>query len=204
MTAGGDSVNIIPEQVKLESYVRGASLPAIIAANQKINRALAAGAAALGAKALIIDRPGYAPLHNDSNLAELAKSCMEALVGPQRVSFTKKHSTGCTDMGDISCVMPAIHPSASGASGAAHSSEFHIADLEKACLNSAKAQMLLIDSLLQDDAANARQVLAKARPPYSSIKAYLAATEKLSYDLDSVVYRPDGSLEISAGPLNEL
>ena len=203
ITAGGSSVNIIPAEVKLESYVRGASMASILAANFKVNRALAAGAAALGARAKIIDRPGYAPLHNDANLAALAKECMEALAGPDRVSFTTRHSTGCTDMGDISCVMPAIHPYASGASGAGHSDEYHISDVEKACINSSKAQILLVDTLLQDDAAKARQVVAGAKPLYPSIKAYLEATERLSYDLDAVVYQPDGSMQLEPGPLPE-
>ncbi len=200
ITAGGSSVNIIPAEVKLESYVRGASMDSIIAANYKVNRALAAGAAALGARAKLIDRPGYAPLHNDKNLAALAQECMEALVGPDRVNFTRKHSTGCTDMGDVSCVMPAIHPYASGASGAGHSDEYKIADSEKACLNSARAQLLLIDALLQDDAARARQIVAAAKPPYSSISAYLEATEKLTCDLDAVAYQEDGSIKLQPGP----
>jgi amidohydrolase len=61
VTRGGASVNIIPDEVRLESYVRGASTDCIAQANKKVNRALAAGAAALGSKILISDRPGILP-----------------------------------------------------------------------------------------------------------------------------------------------
>ena len=42
ITEGGQAVNAIPEEVKIESYVRGASLEAIDQANRRINRAIAA------------------------------------------------------------------------------------------------------------------------------------------------------------------
>ena len=45
ITKGGGAVNAIPNDVRVESYVRGASVEAIVANNAKINRALAASAA---------------------------------------------------------------------------------------------------------------------------------------------------------------
>ena len=50
ISKGGSSVNAIPDEVKLESYVRGANMDAIVAANRKVNRAIAASAASIGAK----------------------------------------------------------------------------------------------------------------------------------------------------------
>ena len=38
--------------------------------------------------------------------------------------------TGSTDMGDLICLIPCIHPLLGGFSGAAHSREFRIADPE--------------------------------------------------------------------------
>ena len=49
ITDGGSMVNAIPEKTVLESYVRGMSFDAIKDANDKVNRALAAGALAMGA-----------------------------------------------------------------------------------------------------------------------------------------------------------
>jgi amidohydrolase len=59
ITHGGDAVNAIPETVTMESYVRGASMQEIVKVNKKINRAMAASAAAIGAKLHLRDIPGY-------------------------------------------------------------------------------------------------------------------------------------------------
>ena len=55
----------------LETYVRGKTTDAIDAAAVKVDRALKAGALALGAEVEIITLPGYLPLANDGDLAEL-------------------------------------------------------------------------------------------------------------------------------------
>ncbi|NLM79482.1 MAG: peptidase dimerization domain-containing protein, partial [Ruminococcaceae bacterium] len=196
LTAGGSSVNIIPDDVRLESYVRGASMSCIKEANVKVNRALAGGAVSLGAKVMIIDRPGYAPLNNDKNLMALARKCMEALVGADRVGFSDKWSTGCTDMGDLSCVMPAVHPYASGATGTGHGVDYQIKDVEKACLNAAKAQLLMVEALLQNGAEKAQSIIKGCKPLYPSIKAYLADIDQLVCDLEAVNYAEDGTIQI--------
>src|SRR5918994_3717772 len=50
VTRGGDVVNAIPADVRLEAFVRAASSEALAAANRKVDRALRAGAMALGAR----------------------------------------------------------------------------------------------------------------------------------------------------------
>ena len=49
ITNGGAMVNAIPETVTVESYVRGATIDAIVNANKRVNRALVGGALSLGA-----------------------------------------------------------------------------------------------------------------------------------------------------------
>ena len=48
ITKGGELVNVIPADVRMETYVRGASVEAIVAANDKVDRCLRAGALAMG------------------------------------------------------------------------------------------------------------------------------------------------------------
>jgi amidohydrolase len=48
ITKGGELVNVVPADVRLETYVRGASVEAIQAAGKKVDRALKAGAMAVG------------------------------------------------------------------------------------------------------------------------------------------------------------
>src|SRR5437867_4796548 len=50
ITHGGSQANVIPGEVRIETYVRGKTVEAILDANRKVDRALRAGALALGAK----------------------------------------------------------------------------------------------------------------------------------------------------------
>ena len=196
MTGGGTAVNVIPAEGKLESYVRGASVEAIKAANVRINRALTGAALSMGAGVELVDRPGYAPMNHDPNLRALAQKVMGELVGPERVSFTDRWGTGCTDMGDVSAVMPAIHPSCAGAAGTGHGMDYQIADPYRACCNAAKFYMAMTDELLRDDAAAAKAVIAQAKPLYPSIQAYLEDMQNLILDKNAVVYDENGNVTV--------
>ena len=118
ITQGGTVVNAIPETVKLESYVRGASYEAIAGVNERVNRALAASAAALGCGVTLEDAPGYQPLNNDPTLAGIMADAMRQIAGPDSVEFSDTWSKGSTDMGDVSALIPSVQPHCSGSIGA--------------------------------------------------------------------------------------
>ena len=191
MTAGGACVNIIPCEATLESYIRGASFDAILDANRKVDRALAAGALALGARVSVSDRPGYAPLVNSPELVEAAGEAMRALLGADRVKITNEWTTGCTDMGDVSCIMPVLHPHIAGAAGKSHGDDYHLVDREMACVNSAKGQLLLMALLLENGAARAKQVVERYHAPYESKAAYFAALDAILRDRELIEYHED-------------
>ena len=197
ITKGGDAVNAIPDVVKVESYVRGASLNAIIEVNNKINRAVAASAASLGGGVVIHDRPGYTPLNNDVNLLKIAEEIISETIGREKtvVSY-EKWSTGCTDMGDVSTVIPAIHPYCSGASGASHGSDYYITDPESACVLSAKTQTLLVTRLLENDAAKAKYVIGNFNPIYKTMDEFFEAISVLNRDKDAVIYNRDSTVTL--------
>src|SRR5205809_521633 len=78
ITHGGSQVNVIPGEVRLETYVRGRTVDAILDAQKKVDRAFKAGALALGAKVEIETLPGYMPMACDM-LAEAAAGAREVL-----------------------------------------------------------------------------------------------------------------------------
>ena len=84
ITRGGEAVNIIPADVHMETYVRGKTLEAIKDASEKVDRALRAGALAVGGKVRITTLPGYLPIINDPNLVELYKSNAVSLWGRRK------------------------------------------------------------------------------------------------------------------------
>lgn len=193
ITSGGSIVNAIPAQVTVENQVRAASMNSLITVNNKVNRAMAGAAAAMGATLRITDRAGYAPLHTDLRMSELF--CEAAgLVDPEHpIRLNPEWATGCTDMGDVSCLMPAIHPYCKGALGPAHQEDYVITSVEKACINSVKVQLILLELLLENDAAEAREIIRQYKPTYETLDAYLADLDSLMIDKEAVIMNPDGT-----------
>ncbi len=197
ITKGGDAVNAIPSEVVLETYIRGVNMDAIYEANKRINRALAGTAASMGAKVVICDRPGASPVNNDMYLMQIAQTVMGEIVNNEDIEFYDGWEAGCTDMGDISAVMPAIHPYMGGAAGRSHGNNYYIEDPEQACINPAKMMMGTLKLLLSDNAAKAKEVLAKKNTRYSSKETYFKDIDRFMMDLDAVAYQEDGSIILS-------
>lgn len=183
ITKGGDLVNIVPAEVRLETYIRGRSAAAIADAAAKIDRALKGAALAIGCRVEIETVPGYLPLANDPALGTLFRANAERLFGAGSYR-DYPHSGGSTDAGDLSQIMPVLHPAMSGASGTIHGSDWHISDPEAGYLAPAKTLAMMAVDLLADDAAGARQVLAQSKPAMSK-EAYLAAQKQV---FNSVVF----------------
>lgn len=196
ITYGGTAVNAIPNKVLVESYVRGASLKAIIRENRKINRALAASAAALGANVVLADRSGYAPTENNYDLAALSVEVMKEILPAENVTHNDGWGTGCTDMGDVASCIPAIHPHISGAIGASHGEDYFINDHETACVTSAKGQILLAAALLENDAAKAKKIKAEAKLEFASMKDYFRVMDDIFLDKRAVTYGEDGKITL--------
>ena len=110
-------VNAIPEKTVLESYVRGKTFDAMCKANQKVNQALCGAAISIGTNVDICDTPGYSPLVNDKNMINLTCKAAELVLPEYEMKYADATSTGSTDMGDLSCIMPVVHPYAGGAEG---------------------------------------------------------------------------------------
>ncbi|OGL05836.1 MAG: amidohydrolase [Candidatus Rokubacteria bacterium RIFCSPLOWO2_02_FULL_71_18] len=178
MTHGGSQVNVIPADVRLETFVRGKTLDAIADADRKVDRALRAGALALGAKVEIETLPGYMPMRCDPLLVERFRAIAGDLVGAEHVR-TIAHRTGSTDMGDLAQVMPILHPYVGGAKGTSHGADFEIEDQNLIYLTNAKALASMVVDLLCDGAAVGREVLARAKPPMTK-EAYLEFQRRMS------------------------
>jgi len=196
ITKGGDAVNAIPEEVRLESYIRGTSFEGIIAANRKVNRALVGAALSIGANIEIIDIPGYAPLKNDDEMIALAKTAADAVIPHQNCRMETRIDAGSTDMGDLSCIMPVIHPYCGGAKGSAHGKDYEIGNVEMACIDSAKWQLAMIRLLLENGAQRAKQIVKDYKPMFTDKTAYLAYLDALDCCGDRIVYHSDGTAQV--------
>jgi amidohydrolase len=164
ITKGGDMVNIVPSDVKVETYVRGRTVEAIREANIKINRALKAGADAVGAGIEITDIPGYLPMVTDPNLCKIFIQNARSLIGAENVDIDTAHRTGSSDIGDVSNIVPTLYAHVGGTKGDAHSREFRIVDPEMAYVLPAKAIAMTVVDLLSEEAEEAKRIIAKYTP----------------------------------------
>lgn len=181
LTRAGAAVNVVPADVRLETYVRGASTRAIRDAEVKVDRALRAGAMAVGASVEIETLPGYLPLSIDTQLAQVFKENALSVVGPDGWAELGPFAAS-TDAGDLSYVMPVLHPSHGGCAGRNHAADFSIADFEVAYIKPAVALAWTIVDLMSDNAARARQILSDftarlSRDEYVAHMRALARTE---------------------------
>ncbi len=172
LTHGGSQVNVIPAEGRLEMYVRGKNADGVMDASGKVDRALRAGALALGAQVEIETLPGPMPLLCDRTMASLFERAAKGLVGQEHYRDIP-HRSGSTDMGDVSQVIPVLHPYMGGAQGPGHAATFAIVDKQLGYVLPAKALAAMVVDLLADGAAGAREVVAKAKPPMTRA-GYLA------------------------------
>ena len=196
ITKGGDMVNAIPEVAEIETYIRGKTFKAITDTNVRVNRALAGAAVSIGARLEIIDIPGYAPLNNAMDMIEVAKEAMALALPDEPFKIYPVYGTGCTDMGDLSAIMPVVHPYAPGAVGTSHGSDYYITDPEAACLGSAKFQLGMVKVLLSDGAERAKKIVADFVPEFASKEDYLAFLDTLDTAGEHVFYNEDGTVTV--------
>lgn len=174
ITKGGDLVNIVPADVRLEAYVRGKRVEGIVDASHKVDRALKAGAMAIGADVEITNLPGYLPRISDSAFDSVYQANCEWLVGAG-ASGRQGHGTASNDIGDLSHLMPTAGALMGGVTGQGHSKDVRIVDPETFYLAAAKLHACTAIDLLWGGAETARSIVANYRPVYPDVASYLAA-----------------------------
>ena len=163
ITKGGDVINSVPDEVCMETYVRGASFDAILCASTDTDRAIHGAAAMVGARAEINTRTGYLPLRQDKILSQVLCDAASKLL-PENQIIHGVDMVGSSDIGDLSHLIPCIQPTIGGFSGTLHGKDFQAADPYIAYVLPAKLLALTTLRLLENDAAEARRVKEAFRP----------------------------------------
>ncbi len=196
ITEGGSSVNAIPDRVVVESYVRGADVDIIRSCNRKINRAFAGAAAAMGASLTLSDTCGFFPLTDDPALIAVMAEAAGIRFGSESMIVSAGRSSACTDLGDLSTIMPVVQGVTSGAAGACHGDNFIMADPAATCIDGAACLTESVRILLSDNGGRARAIADAYVPIFASKEAYYAAAEELTFEMDAVRYEQDGTVTL--------
>lgn len=172
ITKGGDIVNVVPADVRMEAYVRARTIESLINANEKVNRALMAGAMAVGANIEIKEIPGYLPILRHESMEKILKENIKYIGIKDEEIIEGGDFTGSFDFGDISHIMPTLHPMFGGVKGALHTRNYRIDDEEFAYLAPAKSLALTVVDLLFNNAKVGKEILDNFKPTMSK-KEYL-------------------------------
>lgn len=175
ITKGGDIVNSVPADVRMEAYVRARTIEGMIDANKKVNRGLTAGAYAVGAEIEITEIPGYLPILKHDSMEDVLEGNLEYL-GLKEDMIKGGDFTGSFDFGDVSHIMPTLHPMFGGINGALHTRDFKTVDEEVAILMPAKALALTVVDLLFAQGKKAKEILDNFKPVMTKDE-YLAFME---------------------------
>ncbi len=118
VTRGGDAPNAIPDDTEGRWYVRAETLGALAALEPRVRACFEAGALATGCGIEIeVEAPPYAEFRNDPDLLPLYRANAERLGrrftpadsdGPAAAAGRMNRAS--TDMGNVSLLLPAIHP----------------------------------------------------------------------------------------------
>lgn len=133
ITKGGEAVNSVPEDVRIETYIRGSSTEAIIYGCKVVDRCAVAAAKMMGCEFKIDTIPGYLPLKQDEKLSNALATAGERVLGKDNVR-SGADMVGSTDIGDLSHLMPTLQATLGGFVGEQHSSDFKCVDIEKSCI----------------------------------------------------------------------
>lgn len=163
ITKGGDVVNSVPDEVVLDTYVRGATLQAIQKGCDALERAVDGACRMIGADYSVQAIPGYLPLAECKALSEVFEVVAKSVLGADNV-ICGAPITGSSDIGDLSHLLPTIQPSIGGFTGALHSKELAVADEAVAYLKSTEMMVKTVTELLRDNAQKAAHVKADFQP----------------------------------------
>ena len=111
ITRGGEAPNVIPAHTSAAYFVRSRTIGDLEEIKQKVLKCFEAGALATGARLEVIGgtRPAAEVIH-DHELAAVFRRNAESL-GRNFISWPNtERGTGSTDMGNVSQVIPSIHP----------------------------------------------------------------------------------------------
>jgi len=155
ITDGGEAPNIVPAHSAAVFLIRAPDNEYLAELKEKVLNCFTGASVASGARLEYRWRDrSYAPMKNNATLAQLFGQNLESL-GRHVEAFDPRFGFGSTDMGNVSQVVPSIHPTIAIASSEVliHTPEFASAAASEAghegLIDAAKAMAMTVADILQ-------------------------------------------------------
>lgn len=161
----GDVINSVPDEAIVETKVRAASLQTIEKVMSQVNRAYDGAAYAFDGK---IERnllQGYMPVRYRKADNVLIEAAEDLQVSHREVS-PYDFNNACTDVGDLTHVLPVLNFTFAGFEGKLHGADFRITDEETAYILPAKMLALTAYKLLKCGAVEAKKIIDDFEPVF--------------------------------------
>ena len=174
----GDVINSVPDEAIVETKVRAASLDKICEITDMVNRAYAGSAYAFGGKIEREVLQGYMPIlprEADEALIEAAND----LGLDYRIVQKGDFNNACTDVGDLSHLLPIVNFTFKGFEGKLHGADFKITDPEKAYILPAKLLALTAYKLLRNGGEKANEI-KNSYTPFFDKDGYIQYVKKIT------------------------
>lgn len=147
LTSCQGSVNIIPEEAVLETYIRANTLEELLSAGEKYDLCVEHCAKALGLDYRIENRTGYMPLKQSGEINGVIKRQMLKLCREDQI--VKDVISGASgDVGDLGYLLPTVQFGFSGIKGRIHSGSFEIADEGHVYIDTLQVVLGAVEELL--------------------------------------------------------
>lgn len=162
----GDVINAVPDEAVIETKVRAASLDAIRATQEKMDRAYDGAAYVFGGTIEREPLQGYMPiLHRGAD--KVMEESVKLLDASYRCSKPADFNNACTDVGDLTHLFPVLNFTFGGFAGKLHGADFKIMDEELAYIKPAKLLALTTYRLLCDQAKEAKKICREFKPVFN-------------------------------------
>lgn len=147
LTSSSGTVNVVPDEAVLESYIRANTLEALLTAGKKFDQCARACAEALDLTCTIEDQTGYMPLAQSDEINQIIYQQMQKICPDEKI--VKNVISGASgDVGDMGYLLPTVQFGFSGMKGRIHSGDFQITDQENAYIHTAQVVLGTVAEIL--------------------------------------------------------
>lgn len=174
ITKGGENVNSVPSETRLQGYVRSSSIENINKLSGRFDNAFHCAGENFNAKMSVHTSAGYMPLICNKALNEVFENNAKRFL-PENSIYRKGHFMASTDLGDLSHIMPVIQPMMGGIKGGLHSLDFEVVDYDAAIVIPAKIVANTLIDLLSN---NRMESILKEYKPKLTKDEYLSLMDK--------------------------
>lgn len=156
LTVGGGSVNTIPDETVMETYVRANDNETLFEACRRFDGCVEHCAKALDLEYRISNTVGYLPLTQSKGLNNVVRENMLRHCSSEEI-VESPVSGASGDVGDLAFLIPTIQFGFSGVKGRFHDDSFEICDYENCYITSGKVMLGTIYDLITNPNCRVQQ-----------------------------------------------